>query len=256
MKAVVKGETHLSKKDKQALMQMDLSEFDAVFREGYDTDYFKRDITSMYALFGIGHLVYGATFGRLYFSLDEMKEDAEEKGVGFHDEIDSSVRETYEMVSVKKQILLLILSPFLGMLILGLVSAPFQIFLPDLSPMLTVLTGYVAGLAVILFFGFVWALGFFMLIVDEVMYDRDEHMAENIIEISEEEGYEKVLVSCGGEHLSGISSYLEENGWETEERTTDSPIGKVLLWKDKVLSAVLNPRNTLSKAVSKIRSSI
>jgi len=238
------------------LMQMDLSEFDAVFREGHDTDYFKRDITSMYALFGIGHLVYGATFGRLYFSLDEMKEDAEEKGVGFHDEIDSSVRETYEMVSLKKRILLLILSPFLGMLILGLISAPFQIFSPDLSPTLTVLTWYLTGLAVILFFGFVWALAFFMLIIDEVMYDRDEYMAENIIEISEEEGYEKILVSCGGEHLSGISSYLEENGWETEERTTDSPIGKVLLWKDRAISAVLNPRNTLSKAVSRIRSSI
>lgn len=251
--ALVKGETHLSKRDKQALMEMDLSDFDAVFREGHDTDYFERDITSMYALFGIGHLVYGATFGRLYFSLDELKEDAGKKGVGFHDEIDTSVYESFEMVSVKKRLFLLLLSPILAVFLLAFASVPFQILLASSPPILTTISRYAAGLAVILFFGFAWALAYFMLIIDEVMYDRDEHMAENIIEISEQNGYEKVLVSCGGEHRAGIASHLEDNGWETEDRVTDSPIGKVLLWKDRIVSAVLNPRSTLSKAVSKLK---
>jgi len=40
--ALIKGETHSSKKDRQSLLNRDFSEYDAVFREGYDKDYFQR----------------------------------------------------------------------------------------------------------------------------------------------------------------------------------------------------------------------
>lgn len=80
-----------------------------------------------------------------------------------------------------------------------------------------------------------------------------ERMAENIMEISEKAGYQKVLVSCGGAHCSGITSELEVNGWETEIHTTESPVGKVLLWKDRVVNALLHPRRSLGAMYSRIR---
>jgi pheromone shutdown protein TraB len=105
-------------------------------------------------------------------------------------------------------------------------------------------------------FGFAWALAYFIMIVDEVMGDRDKKMAEEILRISEEEGYESVLVSCGGNHRSGIASYLEDEGWETKEKTTDSPIGKVLLWIERLFGAVMNPATTVRKGYSKLRTLI
>jgi len=251
--ALIKGETHLSKRDKRALMEMDLSQFDAVFREGYDNDYFKRDLTALYALFAIGHLVYGATYGRLYFSGEDFEEKAENEEVPYHDEIDTAIYETYEMVRPRKRVLTLVLSPVLAAFLLGLTSAPFQLVIsrvvPGLIPVLTV----VATFAMIFLFGFAWALAYFMMIVDEVMYDRDEKMAEEILRISDEKGYEAILVSCGGNHRPGIASYLKDDGWETEEETTDSPIGKVLMWINRVFGAVINPRSTVKKGYSRLR---
>ena len=251
--ALIKGETHLSKRDKRALMEMDLSQFDAIFREGYDNDYFKRDLTALYTLFAIGHLVYGATYGRLYFSDEDFEEKAENKGVPYHDEIDTAVYETYELVRPRNRVTILILSPVFAAFLMGIASAPFQLVLskvvPDLIPILTI----VATFAVILLFGFAWALAYFMMIVDEVMYDRDEKMAGEILRITEEEGYETVLVDCGGKHRPGIASYLDEEGWETREETTDSPIGKVLLWIGRLSGAVMNPITSVKKGYSEIQ---
>jgi hypothetical protein len=251
--ALIKGETHLSRKDKQALMEMDLSQFDAVFREGYDTDYFERDITPLYALFGIGHLVYAATYGLLYISIDEFRQKAREQGLAFHDDIDTAVYESYEMVSLRKRILLLFLAPVLALALLGLASTPFQLvfqrMLPGFIPVLSV----IAGIGLFFVFGFAFALAYFMMIMDEIMYDRDEYMAEEILRITEQEGYDSVLVSCGGNHRQGIASYLEDEGWETEEEATDSPIGKILLWVDRLFGALLNPRQTIRRVYSKVR---
>lgn len=251
--ALIKGETHLSRKDKQALMDMDLSQFDAVFREGYDTDYFERDITPLYALFGIGHLVYAATYGLLYTSIDEFKQKAREQGLDFHDDIDTAVYDSYEMVSLRKRVLLLLLAPFLAFILIGLASAPFQLILPRVVPGLIPVLSVIAAIGLIFVFGFAWALAYFMMIIDEIMYDRDEYMAEEILRITEQEGYDSVLVSCGGNHRPGIASYFEDEGWETEEETTDSPIGKILLWMDRLFGALLNPRKTMRRVYSKVR---
>jgi len=245
--ALVKGETHLSKRDKQALMDLDFSQFDAVFREGHDTDYYQRDLDSLYALFAIGHLVYGVTYGRLYFSSDNVEEKAEDEGVPFYGEIDASMPETYEMVPRWKRVGLLVLSPVLAGLLLGLLLFPFQWVVGRFAIQLSPIFGVVTAIGAVLFFGFFWALAYFMLIEDEVMYDRDEEMVDGVLRVAEKEGYESILVSCGGNHRPGIASSLRDEGWEVKERTTDSPIGKVLLWKDRIVSAVLNPRDTFSR---------
>ncbi|RDZ48666.1 hypothetical protein C5B91_21870, partial [Haloferax sp. Atlit-10N] len=101
--------------------------------------------------------------------------------------------------------------------------------------------------------GFAWALAYFLLIENRVMYDRDECMAEEILKTAENEGYQSVLITCGGNHRPGIADYLREEGWQVEERTTDSPIGKVLLWKDRVIERLPSPRKKLNQAASKLR---
>lgn len=105
---------------------------------------------------------------------------------------------------------------------------------------------------VIIFFGFAWALAYFLLIESEVMYDRDDVMTENIISIAEEEGYETILVNCGGKHLPGIAATLEHEGWDVDERTTDSWIGKVLMLADKVSAALVHPQQSLQALYSKL----
>lgn len=251
-KALIKGETHLSRKDKQALMELDFSQFNAVFREGYDRDYFRRGMDSLYALFAIGHIVYGATFGRLYFSSDDLEEKAESEGVPYFGEIDAAIFETYEMVPRWKRGLLFLLSPFWAVLILGVVTLPIHRALNWFSVGSPV-QGVVGAVLLIFFYGFAWAWAYFHLIESEVMYKRDEKMAEEVARISDENGYESILLMCGGKHRPGIASYLEDQGWKVEQRTTDSPIGKLLLWKDRLIKAIFHPRRTMSRVKQKIR---
>ncbi|GGL64186.1 hypothetical protein [Halocalculus aciditolerans] len=226
--ALVKGETHSSKKDKQALLNLDFTEYDAVFREGYDKDYFQRDIDSLYALFAIGHLVYGATYSRLYHSGDEFKRQAKRQGLPVHDRIDAAVYETYEMVPRWQRGGLFLISPLFAGLILGFVVQPVDWVLSRVAPGILGELAFAGVVLTLLCFGFVWALAYFLLIENRAMYERDEVMAREIVQIVETNGYESVLISCGGNHRSGISSYLREERWEVKEEATDSLLGKLL----------------------------
>lgn len=226
--ALIKGETHLSKKDKQALLDLDLAEYDAVFREGHDKNYFQRDIDSLYALFAIGHVVYGATYGRLYRSSDEFKQQAKEQGLPVHDRIDAAVYETYGMVPRWQRSGLLLLSPLFAGFILGLVAQPAEWMLSRVAPGLLRELAFAGVILLLLGFGFVWALAYFLLIEGRAMYDRDETMAREIVQITEANGHESVLISCGGNHRPGIASSLRDEGWDVIEETTDSLLGKLL----------------------------
>jgi len=226
--ALVKGETHSSKKDKQALLNVDLSKYDAVFREGYDKDYFQRDIDSLYALFAIGHIVYGATYGRSYRSSDEFKQHAKQQGLPVHDRIDVAVYETYEMVSRWQRGGLFLLSPLFAGLMLGFIAQPAEWVLTRVAPGLLRELTFAGVVLTLSCFGFVWAFAYFLLIEYRVMYDRDEVMAREVAQIAEANGYESVLISCGGNHRPGIASCLRGEGWDVTEEPTDSLLGRLL----------------------------
>lgn len=240
---LIKGETHSSEKDKQELLDLDLSRFDAVFREGHDRDYFKRDITLGYLIFAIGHLLYGGTYARFYESGDEFKEKVEAEGIPWV-KMDADVAETFEMVPRWKRGLLLLLSPIMGGLLFGFASIPFQLALRFVAPGWIPVIGAVA---VIFLFGFACALGYFLLIEEEVMSDRDDYMAEKIVNLSEKEGYKTVLVSCGGKHRPGIAASLRDEGWEVRERGTRSLLGRILAMIERAEAAVLRPRQTVGR---------
>lgn len=227
-KALVKGESHFSEEDQQALLDLDLAEYDAVFREGHEKDHFQRDIDSLYALFAIGHIVYGATYGRLYRSSDKFKQQAQRQGLPVHDRIDAAVYETYEMVSRWQRGGLFFLSPLFAGLLWGLVAQPTVWLLTRVAPGLLREAAFAGGVLMVLCFGFVWALAYFLLIEGRAMYNRDEVMAREIVQIAEANGYESVVVSCGGNHRPGIASYLRGEGWKVTEESTDSLLGKLL----------------------------
>lgn len=253
MEAVIQGEVHSSEKDREALLKEDLSEYDAVFREGYDKNYSERKITALYGLFAIGHLVYGSVFGRFYDPIEELKQDAEEKEVPLYDEIDAAIYETYEMVSDKWKALCLFLSPFLAAFIIGIISGPVILgyrYLPVEAARMVV---RVWTVLLMLFTGFAWAFSFFFLIDGSATGGRDVYMAEQIIEKAEEKGYQRVLVSCGDSHRPGIASYLRDEGWSIEEEPTESLLGKVLILHRRFLKAIFNPIESIRKVVQRTR---
>lgn len=226
--ALIKGETHSSKKDKQALLDLDLTEYDAVFREGHDKNHLQRDIDSLYALFAIGHIVYGATYNRLYCSSDEFKQQAERQDLPVHDRIDAAVYETYEMVPRWQRGGLFLISPLFAGMILGFVARPLEWMIARMAPELLPAMAFAGVVLLLLCFGFVWALAYFILIEGRAMYDRDEVMAREVVRITEANRYDSVLISCGENHRPGIASYLRDEGWTVTEETTDSLLGRLL----------------------------
>ena len=244
--AEIQGETHLSRKDKQTLMQLDLSCFDAVFREGHNADYFGRDLTVGYTLFAIGHLLYGATYGRVYTSSEDFEDKVEASDIPFY-KVDAEIYETYEMVPRWKRILILLIAPFFSLIILGLFLSPFNWAVGYLGLTLPYWVSFIGAILFVLFFGLAWPLGYFLLLEGEVMSDRDQYMSDEILRISSENGYENVLMSCGDGHRRGISDALEVADWNVEEHPTENWLGRVLLLKDRVVAAVLNPKTTFRR---------
>lgn len=249
VKAVVHGETHSSEKDKKALMDRDLSRFDAIFIEDFDRNYFNRNITLGYALFAIGHLVAAATLGRSYVSKEDFRQKAKREGIPIY-EVDAAIYEVYDMVPRWKRVVMLLLSPFGALFFFTILAGVIQ----WLSIPVPALIGqFIAVLGLLFLFGFLVAFQYFVLIENEVLLDRDEYMAEEVLRVTDENGYESVLVNCGDKHRSGITSLLEEQDWEVDPHPTQSWLGKALILIERIGAALLNPGTTARKIVTKIR---
>lgn len=181
--ALIKGETHVSKRDKQALLEKDLTQFDAVFREGSNPEIFRKDIGTLDTLYLIGYLVYEVTYGRIYISNEDFKRSVERCGISYDDDIDLSVCETYEMIDSWKRPVFAFLSAFLPTFFFGTILYPLR-----LIPGLTDSTGFavVFVLGLTLFYGFSWALMYFQILDGRAMGARDKYMAEQILARTEE----------------------------------------------------------------------
>ena len=254
VRAEIQGETHSSEKDKQTLMELDLSRFDAVFREGHDTDYLKRSLTPGYTLFAIGHLLYGATYGSIYTSPEDFENKVKASDTPFY-KVDADIPETYGMVPRWKRIPLLLISPIFSLICLGLFVSPVNWVIGYFGLKLPYWVSIIVVALFFLFFGLAWPLGYFILLGGEVMSDRDQYMSDEILRISSENGYDSVLVSCGDGHRKGISNALEEADWNVEEYPTENWLGRFLLLKGRVVSAVLNPVRTLRQGIAMISNS-
>lgn len=223
--ALIKGETYVSKRDKQALLGKDLTQFDAVFREGSNPELCRNDISTLSALYLNGYLVYGATYGRIYISNEDFKRSVERCGIPYDDDIDLSVCETYEMIDSWKRPVFASLSAFIPAFFFGAILYPLR-----LIPGLTDSSGFalVFLLGLMLFYGFSWALTYFQILDGRAMGARDEYMAEQILARTEGMDWESILISCGDEHRPGIAASLEAEGWDVSQEPTTHWIGKLL----------------------------
>lgn len=249
VKTRIEGETHFSRKDKRALKNLDLSRFDAIFLEDYQTDYFERKLTVGYVFFAIGHLLYGATFGRLYFSHDELRRDARRESIPIHG-VDADVDEMFEMVPWWERVVLLPVAPIATLILLGMVLSSLS-WLSLSIPVVVVQASL--GFLLLLFFGFLWALMYFLLLINEIMADRDEYMANEVMRLVDEGEHQQVLINCGDKHRPGIAKRLEEAGHTVEEYPTRNRLGRAMKLIEDTIAALFHPIRTIGKLVARVR---
>ncbi|MFA1610045.1 hypothetical protein [Halobellus rubicundus] len=236
-------------------MQLDLSGFDAVFREGHDKDYFERDLTVGYSFYAVGHLMYGATFGRVYNPPEEFREKVEESGTPFF-EVDADVHETYEMVPRWKRTFLLLGSPIFTLIVLGSTGQVVIRGLGFLGLTAPTWIPYLAAVLLVLFFGLTWPLGFFGLIEGEAKGGRDDYMTERIQEITAENGFENVFVSCGDAHRKPIARSLEQDDWKVVEQPSKHWLARIISLADRITGRILSPIETIKEGKNQIRNRI
>lgn len=247
--AVIQGETHFSSNDRQALMELDLSSFHAVFREDSVHHFFERKLTIGYTLFVIGYILYGATFGRFYHSPEDFEKKVRDADIPFY-KIDADAPTIYEMTSRKNRIFLIIGSPFIALFTTGFLLVGLGRVLNVFGVTLPAWVSILGGLIFLFTFGLVWPLVYFILVIDETMDERDEYMANRILEHSAENGFEHILVSCGDAHRKGISNRLKVHGWVTDPRPTKSRIGRAVSYFDRLSQNLLKPIHYVNRAVA------
>lgn len=252
IEADIKGEVHYSRKDRRELLEFDFSEYDAVYREGKDPDFFGRTLTIGYLIFAIGYLLYGGTFGRIYVSSDEFEKTVEANCTRFY-KIDADVHEIFDMVPYWKRVLyLFVISPLFALILVGAVfgSGSWLLRLLGIStPEWAVL---IALIIVFLLFGLIWAYCYFHIIILETIKNRDEFMANEVMCTSKNLQYEKVLISCGDAHRTGIGSRLEDRCWNVSHHPTKSWLGLLFRFIDWLTWPLYNPKLTYHRVKSKL----
>jgi hypothetical protein len=200
-KAVIKGEIHLSNSDQKQLEELSEQDFDAGFFEGVKDEFPREQYSFTMIPFIFGRLIHKFFGDRQFGSLEGTLENLDDTHF-----VDCTILEQYKQVGYWKHWLIFLLSIFTGVMFFGgLIALPVQKY---------VSTG-AAGF-ILLFTFVVISLLHFVYVVFESLAYRDKLMAENIMEITGEEGYEKVLLNFGGSHAPGIAKILENNGWNVE----------------------------------------
>lgn len=207
--AIIKGEMHASRSDKQDLEGIDTSDFDAVCFESHDKDFFARTLTLRYALYCIGHILYGATAGRVYTSTDSFKSRLHTDGVPTHD-VDADVHEQYGFVATWAHWVMVVASLGVGAGVAAVPAAVVVVVVQQVDYMI----GMILAIAVFsLLWGFAWALSYNWMHGYPAMKHRDQFMADTIQWITAVNDYDRVLVACGDGHVEGIRRLLKEEGW-------------------------------------------
>lgn len=225
MDATIQGEFHTSNRDRRRLVKHGLDSYDALFIESSDRQVALEDITPGYGLFLMGYIQYnvGMTvfhglrrFIPLLGKRFDLKSKVSEATVVCHDDTDVSLPELYEMVSPEMKTLSGIGISGLIVLLYYLIDIPDAYGLVD--PRLV--------------FGISLALApclYFALVVRRYSEARDAIIAESILTSAQENGYDRILILCGQDHVYGIEEILESEGWEVKAHdTTWAPLHQLL----------------------------
>ena len=213
------GEVHLSQMDHERLLNTDLSQCEAVFREGGQTEIPIKDISVGYALFAIGYLLYGITYGRTYKNSEPFEQKVDSVDLPLY-QVDADLRETYEMLSRSERILSFLFAPFVTIIVISIPITIGNQVLAIAGASASDWLIFLGGLAFLFIFGLGWVLAYFLLAESRVMKRRDSYMVDVIRETIKSNGYSTVMISCGDAHRTGIADTLEAEGWDVQEYPT------------------------------------
>ncbi len=220
VEAVLQGEYHTSASDRRSLNNQIDNDVDAIFVEQREERYEPDEWTFGYLLFLSGAF---SVFW-LQSRLQQVKgsEITNQYDVAVHNKIDTDLPELYFRFPRKWR---LGAGAFSFLLFAYAVYTPFYPIPFVEIPMQSIYVFELREVAIGLF-NIIWRT--FVLIMIPLLYSailvilegryigsRDIDMAENIIRITEQNEYEKIVISCGNAHVKGISERLEENEIET-----------------------------------------
>jgi hypothetical protein len=236
--ATIQGELHGSQGDQQRLLDHDLGDYDQLFIEGR-ADIDIHGISLKFAIFLIGVLmifwlerliaVIARVYSRIFSNTDiDIRQEANQAEVPIDDEIDSDLEEIYKefkdggsayMIHAIMFVLPLFSFGTLWRLILfeinqGSWTIPFTLV------MLTIhMLSFVLVIGALFFVGVI-------ILRSPNSAEREQTMARTIVDRSESNGYDRVLISCGDKHVSGITEELQDEGWTVDPNRSGHWISK------------------------------
>lgn len=216
MEAIIQGEVHTSKSDKDDLQTEIAGGVDAVFHEGRE-DHIGESLTFGYIVFLSGALL-------LFWFISSLLRGPgleDRTNLPYHSTIDLPLPDIY---SVMPNWLILVAG------VCGGTFSAFALYAPEIQ--ILFLEDYVLYTSlflkpVLLLCGPL--LFSFILIIYEnhKIGARNDEMANSIVNISEEEGYETVAVLCGESHREPIKKRLEDADWEVQTNSANSRLAKL-----------------------------
>jgi hypothetical protein len=209
MKAIFQGEFHVSESDRESLLAHIDEDVDALFVEQRADSVSPDDWSFGYLTFIISALIF-YWFQALFDSSPRIKDEAD---VPTFDEIDTPLPELYSRFPIYWTVpiglltgLIFLYGVFIPKMTLPLMSVP-----PTFNMAFTmIMKPFIIIAAPVVFSGML------IYLEERNMGSRDEDMADSIIDISERDGFQTVVVSCGNMHLDRLPKLLKNEGWDVE----------------------------------------
>lgn len=203
MEAIIQGEAHTSKNDRDALLDRISEDTDCVFIEGRADNISLDKITPGYAFFLAGMILYlGFIRYVRHLRMTPLEEELEGRGVAYCNEIDKEIPEIYrDMPEWPKYVFIGIYLIILAFLFQGDIPLFIRFGVFGISTLI--------GFILILFS----PMAYFATVIQLeaiLVGGRDETMATAITEAADKEGMNEILISCGQEHVDPIEMKLED----------------------------------------------
>lgn len=218
VKAVIQGEYHISTSDRELLSDHLNDEVDALFIEQRSDHVSPENWSFGYLSFLVGTLTLFWLQAALYRGPDIQ----ERHDIPVHDDIDTALPDLYGRIPTAWKVTAGTIA--VAFFSIGLYTPAWPI--PFITAPEIANQVYNAILKPIVIIGAPLIYSFILVILEERrLGTRDEDMAEAITQISNENGYENIVVSCGAAHIDRLSTLLENNDIEVEIRESEHSWG-------------------------------
>lgn len=213
VEAIIQGEYHVSRSDRESLDKLLTDDIDALFIEGRKDNFSPDDWTFGYLSFLIGAMII--FWGQ---AIPNRGNDIKENlNIPIHDEIDTSLPMLYPQLPTSWKVT----AGLVGILLFsaGLYMPTWQV--PIVTVPETANQIYNITIKTVLIIGAPVSYSIILIILEELrLGKRDKDMAMAITQICADRGYKQIVISCGDAHTRRLSTLLENSGIEV--RVKDS----------------------------------